>query len=414
MRGRQRLTELTVSRTKPPAEGRLEFWDAALPGFGLRITANGAKSYVIAVRKPGSQHPVRIKIGNAATMPLGQARARARKALADPDAFFADRDAEVAARQPKVAVPDPDPVASVIRRFIERHQRPRNRSWQEVERILVRELKPWAERPIRDLTRREIIELVDATADRAPVMANRLLTHLRTMFAWAIERGILEASPADGIRPPGREVSRDRVLTDHELVAVWRACDALGWPMGPLVRLLIVTGQRRDEVGGMRWADLDLERRLWRIPPELVKTGQPHDVPLSSLAFGILAGLPRIGDREHVFPASRGRGNPVSGFSAAKRRLDTLSKVGTWRFHDLRRTMATGLQRLGVPLEHTEAVLGHTAGSRRGIIGIYQRHHYGPEKRRALEAWSREIERLLGVEAKVVNVEFNARALNNL
>ncbi len=152
-------------------------------------------------------------------------------------------------------------------------------------------------------------------------MANLLLRHLKHMFGWCLERGLIEASPVAGIRAPAEMRSRDRVLTDAELAAAWRACDALGWPFGPLVRLLILTGQRRDEVAGMRWWDLYLERQAWELPRELTKSDRAHVVPLSDPALEIIAALPQLG--ELVFPARRASGtNAVSGFSRAKARLD--------------------------------------------------------------------------------------------
>ena len=206
-----------------------------------------------------------------------------------------------------------------------------------------------------------------------------------------------------GVKAPAGEESRDRVLEPDELAALWRACDSLGWPFGPLVQLLIVTGQRIGEVGTMRWEHLDLDRSEWRLPAAAVKTKRAHVVPLSPLALEIIASLPRLGDG-YVFPARKaGSHNPVSGFSKTKRKLDALSGVASWRYHDLRRTLATGMQRLGVRLEVTEAVLNHVSGSRAGIVGVYQRHEYGPEKRAALDAWAREVERIIGRgEAKVV------------
>jgi integrase len=193
------------------------------------------------------------------------------------------------------------------------------------------------------------------------------------------------------------------VLVQDELAAVWRACDALGWPFGPLVQLLIVTAQRRDEVARMAWPDLDLERRLWTLPRKLTKADRVHDVPLSGLALEIIEGLPRIGDGL-AFPANRARSTrPVSGFSKAKARLDRLSGVAGWRLHDLRRTAASEMARLGHPPHVVAAILNHSPGSTQGITAIYNRHRYGDEKRIALAAWGRELERVLGRgDAKVV------------
>jgi integrase len=389
---RTKLTELGVARLKPPKSGRLEIWDTTLPAFGVRITENGARSWIVALRKPGAKHPSRIKLGEPGRMALADARGRARALMADPSALKPQD-------PPKV-----DTVAVVVAEFIERYQKPRNRAWREVERVLARELTPWSDRPIQSITRRDVIELLDGIADRgAPYMANRTLAHVRKLFGWAMDREIVTGSPVAGVRAPASEESRDRVLERAELAAVWRACDVLGWPFGPLVQLLVVTGQRIGEVGTMRWEHLNLERAEWRLPAESVKTKRAHVVPLSPLALEIIAGLPRLSDG-YVFPARKvGSQNPVSGFSKTKLRLDALSGVTGWRYHDLRRTLATGMQRLGVRLEVTEAVLNHMSGSRAGIVGVYQRHEYGPEKRQALDAWAREVERTIGRgEAKVI------------
>jgi integrase len=390
---RSKLTELSVGRIRPPKSGRLEVWDSTLPAFGVRIMATGARSYVVAIRKPGARHPARIKVGEPCTMGLGEAREKARALMRNPAALEERERAQA------------DTVAAVIALFIERWQKPRNRSWREVERILTRELAHWADRPIQTITRRDVTDLMDSITDRgAPYMANRTLAHVRKLFTWAMEREILTASPLVGVGAPAREVSRDRVLDHAELAAVWQACEALGWPFCPIVRLLIVTGARRDEVASMRWRDLDLERAEWRLSREAVKNDREHVIPLSALALEIIGDLPQIDDSPLVFPANRASStNPVSGFSKAKRRLDQLSGVEGWRYHDIRRSVATGLQRLGVRLEVTEAVLGHVSGSRSGIVGVYQRHEYRDEKAAALAAWAREVERIvLGATAGVV------------
>jgi Arm DNA-binding domain len=195
-----KLTELSVARIKPPKSGQLEVWDSTLPAFGLRVTSAGARSYVVALRKPGAKHPSRIKIGEPGSMALADARTKARELMADPSGLEPQEQAE------------PDTVAAVIAEFITRDQKPRNRHWREVEGILKRELAPWLERPIQSITRRDVIERLDAIADRAPVRANRVLAWTRRLFGWALERDIITASPVAGIRAPTREVARDRVL----------------------------------------------------------------------------------------------------------------------------------------------------------------------------------------------------------
>jgi integrase len=349
---------------------------------------------VVAIRKSGARHPSRIKVGEPGRMALADARTKARELMANPSAPEPQEQAE------------PDAVASVIEQFITRDQKPRNRHWHEVERILKRELAPWLDRPIQSITRRDVLDRLDAIADRAPVRANRVLAWTRRLFGWALERDIISASPVAGIRAPTREVARDRVLESAELAAVWRASEALQWPFRQIVQLLAVTAARKGEVVNMRWQDLDLERRLWVVPREMTKAGRLHEVPLSDLAMEIIEGLPRVGDGL-VFPARKaGSANPVSGFSKIKTRLDQMSEVDNWRVHDLRRTAASGMARLGHPPHVVAAVLNHSPGSTMGITAVYNRHRYADEKRAALDAWSRDVERVIGRggEAKVLQL----------
>jgi integrase len=249
------------------------------------------------------------------------------------------------------------------------------------------------DRPITSINKRDVIALLDQVMDRgSPIMANRALAHVRRMLAWCVERGILEVSPAAGVKPPGEEVSRDRVLSDTEVAAIWTACDGLGWPFGPIVQLLILTAQRRDEVACMAWDQLDVDAALWTLPREATKADRAHDVPLSDEALAIIASLPKCSG-PLVF--SRG-GRPPSGFSRAKVRLDAASGVTDWRFHDLRRTAATGLAKMGHPPHVVSAILNHSPAATQGVTAIYQRHRYLDERRAALDVWARQVGRLIG------------------
>jgi len=359
----------------------------------------------------------RVTLGQHPTLKLAEARTLAREAMAmarlgnDPGA------AKRAARRPAER-----PVERVIEDYIARAQRARGRrSWREVERSLTRELAPWRGRPIESITRADVIELLDAIVDRgSPAMANLLLRHLKHFLGWRVERGLIEASPAAGIRAPAEMRSRDRVLTEAELAAAWAACEALGWPFGPLFQLLILTAQRRNEVAGMRWCDVDLQQRVWMLPRELTKSDRAHVVPLSDPTVQIIATLPRLG--ELVFPASRaGSANAVSGFSRAKARVDAemlslLRKHATehgedaekvelkpWRLHDLRRTAASGMARLGAPPHVIGRVLNHAPAASLGQIGaVYVRHDYTHETRQLLAAWAVEVGRITNVAGALV------------
>jgi len=212
-------------------------------------------------------------------------------------------------------------------------------------------------------------------------IAGRTLAYGRACYGWAMKRERLPGNPFANLPTDDyRVASRDRVLTGEELSAIWRATGDVGEPFGSIVRLLILTAQRESEVGGVAWAELSDDLAMWMIPAARAKNGNDHLVPLAPAARELLTALSR--DHALVFPGNAGTG--FQGWSKAKARLDERSGVTGWRLHDLRRTAATGLQRLGVRLEVTEAVLNHVAGTRAGIVGVYQRHNWMDEKRTAL------------------------------
>ena len=228
------------------------------------------------------------------------------------------------------------------------------------------------------------------------------------MFSWAVERGIIEASPAANVKAPGQETARDRVLTDDELRAFLRACDGMGEPFGPLFRLLLLTGQRREEVAALPWAELDLAGAVWHLPAARTKNKRASDVPLAEQAVAILEGLMRRSPL--VFPAQFSRDGhteprPLSGFGRAKERLDALmleelrkadpeATLPDWRLHDLRRTAASGMARLGVAVHVVEKLLNHVSGTFAGVVGVYQRHDFAAEKRAAAQAWANYLDSL--------------------
>src|SRR5262249_35599778 len=205
---------------------------------------------------------------------------------------------------------------------------------------------------------------------------------------WALERDIINVAPCAGVKSPSAERPRDRVLTDEELARVWGAADQLGYPFGTLIKLLILTGQRRGEVAGMRWSEIDGD--LWTLPAGRVKNAKAHDVPLSRAALDILVGLPRIGED---FALTTTGAAPVSSYARGKAGLDALlpADMPPWRLHDLRRSVASGLARLGVNLPTIERLLNHVSGSFAGIVGVYPKHDFAQEKREAMEAWGRHV-----------------------
>jgi integrase len=222
---------------------------------------------------------------------------------------------------------------------------------------------------------------------------------LRRMCSWAIERGLIETSPCSGIRAPAAETSRDRVLSDDELKAVWRAADALGAPYNAFVKLLILTGARRSEVAGMMWREIDFDAKLWTLPAARAKNATEYQIPLSDSAVQTLQALPRIADSDLVFTLS-GR-VPIRGFHNVKTRLDGLmpADTPTWTLHDIRRTFASGCARLGIAVHVVEAALNHKSGSIKGIAAVYNRYSYDTEKRAAMTAWARHVQVIVSGEA---------------
>jgi len=394
------LTVRTIDTLATP-EVRREVPDGLLRGLYLVLQPSGARSWAVRYRNRAGT-PRKHTLGTYPAIDLRSARELAQQALIEV-AKGSDPAADRKAARTGAKVPtDRDLVEKVAEQFIERYAKANTKSWPEAKRILDREVVAvWRGRHLAAIGRADVHELLDGVVDRgSPVMANRVLAALRKMCAWSVDRGIIAASPCSGIKAPTAERSRDRVLSDCELRGVWTACDAIGWPFAALVKILLLTGQRRDEVGKMRWSELDLDGKTWTLPRERAKNGVAHVVPLSAPALAIITALPRIGASDFVFTVT-GR-TAVSGFSNAKDRIDALlaashgEPVPAWVFHDLRRTCATGMARLGTALPVVEKVLNHTSGSFGGIVGVYQKHGFADEKRHALDAWAAFVERLVG------------------
>jgi integrase len=390
---------------------RIEVPDGLLPGLYLVVQPTGRKSWAVRYRSSGQTR--KLTLGPWPTIDLGSARELARKSLRAAAEGGDPAGDKQAARN--ASPPTRDLIENVVADFIARHIEANLRvsTGREMARLLTVNVVPrWKGRRIQEIERKDLVSLLDEMISRGgPVSANRTLAVARRLFGWAIERGLLEDSPCNRIKAPTTERSRDRVLRNEEIKALWRACETIGWPFGPLVQLLLLTGQRREEVAGMRWSELDLTRKLWILPQGRVKNGRGHEVPLSDEALAVLQQLPRVvAPTDLVFSTNHNR--PVSGFSRAKRRLDeaitaelnrervsTGNGLTAWRNHDLRRTVATGMAKLGVDLPVVEKILNHTSGSFGGVAGIYQRHSFAEEKREALNAWGQFIRELAKVGA---------------
>ena len=398
----RKLTDLFVERAKPPARGRVEYFDAAFPGLALRITDNGSKSWCAFYRFEGRLR--RFTIGRYPAIRPAQARREAAAALERVRAGVDPAEEKRAHRE--IRPPEADTFGAVAIDYLERHHKKNSRksTFLEAKRDIERNVLPeWGNRPIASIGRRDVIDLIEAIIARgAEVQANRTLARLRALFNWAIEKDRVAASPVARMKLPTQEQTRDRVLSDDEVRWLWQAGDEIGWPFGPLAKLLLLTAQRRDEVAGMTWAEIDFVKRVWTIPRHKAKNNRVHEVQLSEAAIEVLRSLPQTSDGL-VFTTTGERA--VSGFSKSKRRLDSAmlkakwAELGArkgdaipgWTLHDLRRTAATGMARMNFPPHVVDKVLNHVSGAIRGVAAVYNRFTYLDERRAALDAWARHI-----------------------
>lgn len=383
---RQSVAELALPEGKP----YVIVWDEVLPGFGVRVNEGGSRVWVVQYRASGKSR--RETLGRVDTVPLDEAR-KAAKAKMSMAQLGGDPHADKAEARARAAVTF-GPVAD---RYLKRAKtRLKRRSYEEVERHLVRHWAPLKGHPLQSITRAVVAaRLGEIAFAHGPYASNRARASLSAFFTWAMGEGLAESNPVIGTNKATEEVSRDHVIRDAELAAIWNACRDDDY--GRIVRLLILTGQRREEVGDMTWSELDLDRGLWTIPRERTKNGLTHEVPLSVAALKLLRSIPCREGREFVFGEGRGG---FSGWSKSKVRLDTrIAKTGTfvrpWRVHDLRRTVATRLADLGTLPHVVEAILNHISGHKAGVAGIYNRATYSNEKREALRTLAIDIETLV-------------------
>ena len=383
------LTDTKVASIKPPAAGQEEHRDTKVTGLRLRVGTSGKKSWIVRARV--GEKVINKKLGTYPAMGLGAARAAAEKLL---EALAKDGSTEALDRT----------FGAVVEHWIDKVAKLKNDSWRLQERRLQMHVLPhWQERKIVEIRRADVRDLLDGL--EGDVLPNRVLTIVKTIFRYALSRDWIEASPVEGIAKPKAETERDRVLSMDETAAVWKASGLLGFPFGPYFQVLALTAQRRTEVATMRWSDVDLEAATWTIPAKMTKSDRAHLVPLSPQVVRILSALPKLGVQ--VF--SHDGKTAISGFAKPKGRADAFmaaagAKVAPWTLHDLRRTAATHMVRLGVSEEVVGRVLNHAP---KGVTAkVYALHTYAPEKRSALDRWAAEVQRAVDGKpaAKVVKI----------
>ena len=396
-RNRVNLTELGVRRLKPDPLKHTEIHDDVARGLVLWLGKGGGKSWFFVKAGNGTRH--RFKIGTYPVMSLADARGRANTLAGQLAAGTLPR--KRAAQGERAAVRT---VEELSKAFVEDYKRD-HKSWRDIDLDLRKHVVPMIGKLRIDKVRRNDVADVLLELVEHPRVHNKLKSHLSGMFKWAARRGLVEASPVIGFETLDTR-SRTRVLSHDELRAVWAACDRAGYPYGPYVQMLILLGQRRTETAAMERALVGHNSGLWEIPAERTKNGLTQLVPLPALAVEIIEACPVIVDAEgkpsaFVFPAPSRPANHMTTYSDCKELLDKLSGVSGWWFHDLRRTLATGLAGLGIQPVVIEATLNHMSGERAGVAGIYNRYEYIEEKRAALGAWAAYVFKIvMGLQEK--------------
>jgi integrase len=418
------LTTRFVAAAKPGrndagAAVRAEYPDAACPGLHLVVQPTGTRSWAFRFRRRSDRKNVKLTIGSAGAGGLSLAAARAAAAA---HRYRLEQGAHhpVSATSATAATPvsgggghKGDKIETAVASFLELHVRRKNRvsTARTTENIFNRIIVPaWRDRTIDSIRRRDIIDLVeDVAASGRGYHANRTCAVLSKFFAWLVARDALAVSPATGVERPHKEKIRSRILTDDELRALWLACGHEG-ASGEAIRLMILTGARRGEVGEMPWREVDQDHQLWNLPAERTKNGRPHTIPLSRQAWTLIGTRPRFADCNFIFSADGKRA--VNNWDEVKHRISAKAGIpaDTWRLHDLRRTCASGMQKLGVSVPVIEKALNHISGTFRGIVGVYQQHDYADEVRIALQRWADRVEEIVGGKpAKVLTLRGKRR-----
>jgi integrase len=422
-----KLTDQSIRRLPLETDrhkSEVVYFDDELERFGLRIRST-KRTWIVQYRRPDGTSK-KLTIGDAAAVAVGKAREAAKKRLAEVTLGGDPQDAKQAARaRAAITIKAKLPAYLAYKKVHngKRRKPVRQRTYDEIERYLSDHWKPLHGTPLHEMSRRDIASrLSEIAKENGLIAAARAHSALSGFFSWAMGEGFLEANPIIGTNKPAKSEDRDRVLTGAELAEVWHACRDDHY--GRIVQLLILTGQRRDEAGGMADSELDLDEETWLLPGDRTKNGRPHLVPLPDQALAIVKAVPRRADRDHLFGDGPG---PFSGWSKAKAALDKrilearqeaaeqarrpakdVKAIEPWTVHDLRRTVSTGMHELGVEPHIVEAVLNHISGHKAGVAGTYNHALYLPQKRAALTLWAEHARAVVDGEAGKI-VPFRGR-----
>lgn len=382
------LTPIAIDKLKPGDKFR-EMPDGN--GLYLGVGTTGAKSWIVRFRFEGK--PRKLTLGRYPALSLAAARRAAADALFE---VSQGRDPTAAKRARKASQVRSGPAAGTVGAAIESYiskAASQRKTGDQIARYLRKELASWRERQLSGIGKADIHELLDAIVARgAPIAANRTLSHMRTFFAWACQRGLLDINPAQGIRAPAAEQARDRVLSLPELRRIMAAAQSMSYPYGHVFRLLALTGQRRSEIANMAWPEIN--GATLTLGRERTKNKRPHTVHFAPEALAIIEKAPRFEGVALVFTAG---GRRLTSWHDEKRRLDAIitadggPALAPWVIHDLRRSAASGMAGLGVPIHVVERILNHTSGTFGGIVSVYQKYSYADECRNALTLWAKTV-----------------------
>jgi integrase len=393
---RVKFTDRSLKAIKPPPSPKqVDYFDETLPGFGLRVSYNGRKSWTVLYRCNGVKG--RLTFGRLDLMPLADARERARAALKaaangdDPAAQkYRDREAPT--------------FKNLVERYIEEYAKPRKLTWKKDKRLLESNLVPaLGRRKAHLMTRTELRTELNKVKNRpAPVEANRTFEVVRRLFNWAIEEEILSENPVFKLPKPAEETPRERTLTADELQTLWRALDDASPIVRGVFRLMLLSAQRRNEVSRMRWADLDRRDGWWNIPAELTKTKRPYRVPLTPAMLAIVEDLEKFSlDSQWVFPRAGG-GGPVPETNVTRPFRKLIKDAGLAHFmpHDLLHTATSHMTSMGISQFDVAKIRHHTSHNSNTTTSRYDHYAYDREKRAALAAWGARLEEIIGTRAE--------------
>jgi integrase len=377
---RMKLTDRGVVALRPSPGKQVDYFDDRMPGFGLRVSSTGHRSWIVLYRT--GRRLRRLTLGTYPVLSLADARAKAKLVLSDVVQGKDPAHEKQVARRAET-------FGELAAEYLEKHAKARKRSWREDQRMIERELLPvWRHVRAKDVSRRDVRQLLEKIVERnAPIQANRVFALVRKMFNFGLERDIVSSSPCLGLGQPMPNRQRDRVLSENELRAIWQAIGTERPLIAATFKLRLLTAQRGAEVLSMRWEHLDLVEGWWTIPGELTKNGRSHRVPLSGAALAVLDDMPRSDDGgRELFPSPTKDGS----VRYAQKAVERVRKVAGLDFtgHDLRRTAASYMTSLGISRLTVGKLLNHVET---GVTAVYDRHSYDSEKREALEIWGRRL-----------------------